>query len=40
MSTKFDYILSERSELAALQPANYKAVLEIGCTNGGLKIAS
>lgn len=37
MNTPFDYVLSERSEIAALQPTQYKTVLEIGCAKGGFK---
>lgn len=37
MNNKFNYVLSDRQELAALQPADYKTVLEIGCAKGGFK---
>jgi 2-polyprenyl-3-methyl-5-hydroxy-6-metoxy-1,4-benzoquinol methylase len=37
MNKKFDYVLSDRSEIAALQPTEYKTVLEIGCAKGGFK---
>jgi 2-polyprenyl-3-methyl-5-hydroxy-6-metoxy-1,4-benzoquinol methylase len=37
MNKKFDYVLSDRSEIAALQPSEYKTVLEIGCAKGGFK---
>jgi 2-polyprenyl-3-methyl-5-hydroxy-6-metoxy-1,4-benzoquinol methylase len=37
MNNKFDYVLSDRPEIAALQPASYQTVLEIGCAKGGFK---
>jgi 2-polyprenyl-3-methyl-5-hydroxy-6-metoxy-1,4-benzoquinol methylase len=37
MRENFDYVLSERSELSALQPGDYQVVLEIGCAKGGFK---
>ena len=33
----FEYLLSERGEVAALLPENYQSVLEIGCSKGGFR---
>lgn len=38
MKTKpFDYVVSDRPEVANLLPVSYKTVLEIGCAKGGFK---
>lgn len=33
----YEYVLSERSEIARLLPDSYRTVLEIGCAKGGFK---